>query len=194
MIPDDVLSTEVISAGFLFPRNTPRRPLVDYEYGGVDIQDGTRGLRVKVWKGEYIDGQIVLSAEGVAPVAVLTVAGVEEFQFTFDRNMNVFVAYQLSSGACRFYWFDSLVSNFVTTNLPSGTITPRCAHDDNRDLEVNTSDIILSYARNSNLYYREQRERYQTEHLLAEGVAPNGLVQIGLNRVLRFQFQLYPNV
>jgi hypothetical protein len=192
MIPDGVLSTEIISAGFLYPRGTPRRPLVDYEYGGVDIQDGTRGLRVKVWKGEYIDGQIVLSAEGVPPTPVLTVAGVEEFQFTFDRNMNVFIAYQLTNGFCNFYWFDSLVSNFVTTTLPLGTITPRCAHDDNRDLETTSSDIILAYVISGNLYYRQQRERYQIQHLLAENVAPNGLVQIGLNRVMRFQFQLYP--
>lgn len=194
MIPDNVLSTEIVQAGFLFPRNTPRRPLVDYEYGGIAIQDGTRGLRVKVWKGEYVDNQIILSAEGVEPTAVLTVAGVEEFQFTFDRNMNVFVTYQLTNGTCRFYWFDSLVANYVTTELASGTITPRCAHDDNRDLETLSSDIVLAYARAGNLYFRQQRERYNTEHLLGEDIAPNGLVQIGMNRKMRFQFQLYPNV
>ncbi len=191
MIPDDVLSTTAVPGAFLFPRNIPRTPLVEYEYGGLDIQDGTRGLRVKVWKGEYIGSDIVLSAEGVPPTTVLTVAGVDNFQFTFDRNMNPFVTYQLTNGTARFYWFDSLVSGFVTTTLPNGTVTPMCTHDDNRDLETNTSDIILTYCRGGNLYYREQRERYQTEHLLQTGGA-NGLIQVGLNRFLRFQWQLLP--
>lgn len=193
MIPDDVLSTTPIVGQFLFPRNIPRRPLLDYEYGGVDIQDGTQGLRVKVWKGEYLDGSVVLSADGVAPVEIIAVPGLSDFQFTFDRNMNPFITYELIDGTCRFYWFDTLVSNFVTTTLAAGTITPRCAHDDNRDLETNTSDIILAYCRSGNLYYREQRERYQTEHLLSNQ-APNGLVQIGMNRKLRMQFQLQPTV
>ena len=193
MIPDDVLSTTPVHAQFLFPRNIPRRPFIDYEYGGVDIQDGTQGLRVKVWKGEYLDGQIVLSADGVAPIAVLSIPGVFDFQFTFDRNMNPFVTYELIDGTCKFYWFDTLTSSFTTTTLAAGTVTPRCCHDDNRDLEVQTSDIILAYCRAGNLYYREQRERYQTEHLLSNE-APNGLVQIGMNRKLRLQFQLQPSV
>lgn len=193
MIPDDVLSTTPVPAQFLFPRNIPRRPLIDYEYGGVDIQDGTQGIRVKVWRGEYLDGSIVLSADGVPATTIITVPGISDFQFTFDRNMNPFIAYELTDGTCRYYWFDSLVSDFVTSTLPAGSITPRCCHDDNRDLETQTSDIILAYCRSGNLYYREQRERYTTEHFLSDQ-APNGLVQIGLTRGLRMQFQLQPSV
>lgn len=193
MLPDQVLSTEPIHGQFLFPRNIPRRPFIDYEYGGVAIQDGSKGLRVKVWTGEYLDGQIVLSADGVAPTPVLTVAGVFDFQFTFDRNMNPFVAYELLDGTCRFYWFDTLVADFVTTTLAAGTISPRCAHDDNRDLESAKSDIILAYCRAGSLYFRAQRERYETEHLLSTE-APTGLVQIGMNRKMRMQFQLQPSV
>jgi hypothetical protein len=193
MLPDQVLSTTTVVGQFLFPRNIPRRPFIDYEYGGVAIQDGTKGLRVKVWKGEYIDGQIVLSADGVPAAPVLSIPGVFDFQFSFDRNMNPFVTYELIDGTCRFYWFDTLISDFVTTTLPVGSFSPRCAHDDNRDLENATSDIILAYCRGTNLYFRAQRERYQTEHLLDDNV-PNGLVQIGMNRHMRMQFQLQPTV
>jgi hypothetical protein len=191
MLPDEVLSSQTIAAQFLFPRNIPRQALIDYEYGGVAINDGTRGLRVKVWKGEYIEEQIVLSATGVAPTPIITVPGLRDFQFTFDRNMNPFICYELEDGSTpRFYWFDTVPSAFITTILPSGSVTPRCAHDDNRDLQSAAADIILAYCRGGNLYFRAQRERYLEEHLLSDEAGESGLVQVGMNNVWRFQFQL----
>lgn len=190
MLPDQVLSTETIYAQFLFPRNIPRAQLIDYEYGGVDIADGTRGLRVKVWKGEYIEDQILLTADGVSPVVLLSLPDVVEFGFSFDRNMNTFVTYELANGNCFFRWFDSLTSDYVTTQLPSGSRAPRCAHDDTRDLETATSDIILAYLRGGTLYFRAQRDRYEVEYTLQTGFETARLLQVGLNRALRFQFQL----
>jgi hypothetical protein len=191
VLPDEVLSTVSLPAQFRFPRNIPRRQLIDYEYGGNDINDGSAGLRVKVWKGEYIEEEIRLSAPGVAPVAVLTIPGLLDFQFTFDRNMNPFVCYEFEDGTTpRFYWFDTVASDFVTTILPSGSVTPRCAHDDNRDLQSAASDIILAYCRGGSLYFRAQRERYIDEHLLSTEAGEAGLIQIGMNDRWRFQFQL----
>ena len=191
MLPESVLSSQNLPAQFLYPRNIPKRPLIDYEYGGVALNDSSRGLRAKVWAGEYIDGQIILSADGVAPTPILTIEGLSDFQFTFDRNMNVFVTYEFEDGSApAFYWFDSVAGNYVTTTLPSGSITPRCAHDDTRDTQSPVSDIILAYCREGSLYFRAQRERYQDEHLLSDAVGPRGLIQIGMNRLWRFQFQL----
>lgn len=190
MLPQSVLSTQTIAAPFNFPRNIPRQKLIDYEYGGVDIDDGSQGLQVKVWKGEYLEGDIVLSAPGVAPVAVLSVDNVVDFGFSFDRNMNVFVCYELEDGRAFFYWFDTLVAHYVTTQLASGSATLRCAHDDTRDMQTSSSDIILAYCRGGVLYFRAQRERYQTEHALTSDVGPGGLLQVGMNQRWRLQFLL----
>lgn len=190
MLPDHVLSTEFFPAQFRFPRNIPRQPLVSYEYGGVALNDASQGLRARVWRGEYLDGSIVLSADGVAPQTVLTIADVLNFDFTFDQNMRVAIAYQLNSGSSHFYWFDSTIPGFTTLDLPAGSITPRCAIDDNRDSQIDVSDIILAYVREGHLYAREQRDRYTVEYDLYDGAGPGGLVQIGMNRLWRFQFQL----
>lgn len=191
MLPDQVLSTEALPGQFIFPRNAPVQPLVSYEYGGIALNDGTSGLRHQVWKGEYLEGAIVLSAPSVAPAAILTLEDVIAFQFTFDRNMNPFVTYELDgSDGAFYYWFDSTVPGFVTSELPDGSRTPRCAHDDNRDLQSTASDIILAYCRGTSLYFRAQRERYLTEHLLSAEIGASSLIQIGMNDVLRFQFQL----
>ncbi len=190
MLPDHVLSTESIPAQFRFPRNIPKRPLISYEYGGVALNDASRGMRVRVWKGEYLDGQLFVSADGVAPVAVLSVPNLTDFDFTFDQNMRLAIAYELVGGGSRFYWYDSTIVSYTTLVLADGTITPRCAIDDNRDYQTSRSDIILAYVRASTLYFREQRDRYTIERSLTNEAGPGGLIQIGMNRVWRFQFQL----
>lgn len=190
VIPDERLSTTTVARQFWFPRNIPRQSQIDYEYGGVDINDATQGRRVKVWKGEYIEGFVTLSAADVAPVPFLEVADLFDFAFTFDSNMNPFIAYELLNGTARFYWFDSTIPGYTTTTLPSGSKTVRCAIDDNRDLQTGASDIILAYCRAGSLYFRAQRERYLEEHLLSNAVGTSGLIQIGMNKGLRFQFQL----
>jgi hypothetical protein len=193
VLPESVLSTAAVVRPFIYPRNIPKRQFIDFEHGGIALNDPSDGLRARVWRGEFIEGEVILSAEGVTPFSVLAIAGdLFDFGFSFDQNMNPFVCWELLNGNCFFYWFDSLVSGFVTTQLPAGSVTPRCALDDTRDIQVErgASDIILAYCRGGSLYFRAERERYQTENLLSTAVGERGLIQIGMNIGLRFQFQL----
>lgn len=189
MLPQHVLSTQSFPAQFRYPRNIPKRMLEQYEYGGIALNDPSQGMRVRVWKGEYVDDNVVVSAEGVPPVSVLNLANVADFDFTFDQNMRVAIAYELVGGGSRFYWYDTVVSDYVTLDLGSA-ITPRCAIDDNRDMQTQISDIILAYVRAGHLYFREQRDRYTIEYELSDQAGPGGIVQVGMNRVWRFQFQM----
>lgn len=192
MLQDSVLSTQIIAAPFAFPRNIPKAALVDFEYGGVAIQDPSQGLRVKVWRAEYVDGAVVVSADGVTPTTIITVAHITQIGFAFDANMKPFVCYQLENGDAKYYWFDSTVPGFVTSTLPTGTDAPLCAHDDTRNTQVRLgrSDIILTYTRAGSLYFRAQRERYLTEHLLSSEIGDGQLLQVGMNQKLRFQWRL----
>jgi hypothetical protein len=196
MLPQDTLSTAVIPAPFLPPRDQLKEPLEDYELGGVDIQDSSQGLEVQVWRGRYIAGDIVLDVPGVVtPITVLSVADITEFQFTFDQNMQPFVAYVVNDEDAFYHWFDGTVPGFVTDSLPAGSITPRCSLDDKRRVSgtlAGASDIILTYMRAGDLYFRQQRDRYDTEYLLAEDLDNYELGQVGMNAKLRFQFQLVP--
>jgi hypothetical protein len=187
-LPQGVLSTTPVPAQFRYPRNVPRAALVDYEYGGKALQDSSKGLRYQVWKAEYIEDQIVLSAPEVAATAIITVPNITEFGFTFDQNMNPFIAYELANGTAKYYWFDATIPGFTTTTLPADSFSPRCCLDDNRALEIPISDIVLAYVRAGTLYMRIQRERYNTEHELSDQVGGSRLLQMGLNEQLRMQF------
>lgn len=190
MMPDGVLSTTPVVAQFLSPRNIPKRALVDYELGGNDLNDASAGLQTKVWTGRYVEEEVLLSAPGVAEAPVLTKAGVLEFGFTFDSNMQPFVTYELIAGGCEFYWFDPVADDFVTTALPSGSRSPRCSLDDKRALQSGIRDILLCYCRGTSLCIRRQRDRYENEIVLDAGVGASRLIQVGMSHVNRFQFHL----
>lgn len=192
MFHENTLSTESVPAPFSYPRNIPKSANLDFEYGGVAIQDGSQGLRVRVWRGEYLGGSILISADGIAPITFATEADIIDIGISFDQNMNPFACWELEDGTARFRWFDSTVPGFVTTTLPSGSYDVRCAHDDTRDIQVTggVSDVILSYLRAGSLYFRLQRERYLTERLLSSAIGERRLIQTGLNEQLRFQWRL----
>ncbi|MNV87345.1 hypothetical protein D3C71_1814610 [compost metagenome] len=95
----------------------------------------------------------------------------------------------MAAGVPKFRWYDPIATGYVTTELPAGCVNPRVSLDDKRSEYAPSSDVILAYVRAGNLYYRQQRDRYTVEYLWQTGV-PAGLVKIGMNRLLRFQFAL----
>ena len=170
--------------------------LVDFELGGILIQDPSQGLEVQDWKGEYYNGKVYLSTEnGLGRILLFQMSGIKEISIAFDANMAPFVAYMKEVGGevkyeSWYYWFDPLVNNFVHTKLPDFSYYPKCCLDDKRGFIQNGSrDVILAYMREDKLYYRQQRDRYTIEYLLWTGFRAR-LNKVGMNLQNRLQFQL----
>lgn len=185
VIPQGDITVDPIAAAFLFKQREYGDLLTDYEMGGVALNDSSQGLMVKEWTATYHDGGVYVGAADVPEVLQFSKPGITEVALAFDQNMNPFVAFVDGAGS-HFWWFDSTTSQMTFTDL-AGT-TPRCTLDDGRALQRNTSDIILAYMKGNDLYYRQQRDRYETEYLLKSS-AGNKLVTVGMNKGLRLQFQ-----
>jgi hypothetical protein len=196
-LPQNVLSTTLEAAALLPPRQlrTDHQHLTDQEEGGVALQDGSGGLQVQVWTC-VCDGHVFqISSPGhPTPQTVLTVAGnVVDMSFTFDSNMRVFIAYMLDDFTSYYYWYDSTIPGYTTSTLPSGSLYARCTLDDKRAAEQSTADIIIAYTRSSQLYYRQQRDRFGiVYHLTPQNLNDSRLINIGISRVNRLQFNLTP--
>lgn len=189
MIPLNQLSTTFINAPYIEKSNNLNAPLIDYELGGVNVNDASQGLKVKLWT-LYMEGEnVMLSADGVTPVVLFTRPGISELSLAFDQNMRPFVAFVQYFNA-KYWWFDTTVATMVFTDLV-GAVSPRCTLDDKRLIAQNTSDIILAYVKANNLYMRYQRDRYRIEYLLRSEVNAT-LVTIGMatNNRLRFKLRL----
>ncbi len=193
MMPDGVLSTAAWPARFFGARSGATSATIDYEDGGIAIQDPSEGMLYQRWRARLhnageADSYVMLDAREVAEFVWLSVPHMTEISFSFDANMRPAIAY-VAGGSAFFRWYDSRIPAYVTTALAAGVITPRVAMDDKRLVGSNgyqVSDVLLAYVRNGNLYLRVQREHYATEHLLKTDVTP--LIRIGMSRGLRFQF------
>lgn len=188
MLPFDYLSPTVKSSDFQYGDSLGTTNLLDYEMGGTALNDATDGLLVKLWKLELVGTDVIISATDVAPSTLFSGSGISEISFTFDQNMNPFVAY-VQSGQAKYYWYDPSLSSYQTVTMASTVKYPRVCMDDKRPdmTTLDKNDIILAYINNGNLYYRMQRERFLTERLLASSVTGK-LIKIGMNKGNRLQF------
>ncbi len=199
MMPGNVLSTTPVPARFSGARSGATSRTVDYEDGGIAIQNPSEGLLYQRWRARLFnagkdDAFVMLDAREVPEFVWLTVPRMTEISFSFDANMQPAVAY-VADGQAYLNWYDSTLPGYTTTTLASDVTTPRVTLDDKRFLGsegYQRSDVILGYVRGGNLYYRQQRERYTVERLLKTGVTP--LIKIGFTRQLRLQFMHEVNV
>ena len=193
MIPEDVLSTEVIKRNFFGARGLPISKIIDYEDGGIALNDASRGLLYQRWRARLLnpgttDSHVILDAASVAPTVILELPNITEISISFDQLMRPAIAF-VRSDVAYLQWYDSVPGEYVIDEIGYGIITPRVTMDDKRFIATQANqvnDIILAYVRSGNLYYRQQRDRFTIERLLKTGVNP--LIKIGLNRGLRLQF------
>jgi hypothetical protein len=190
MLPGNNISSITQYAPFLDADKLPTNNLLDYEMGGIALNDGTKGLNFQLWTLRLTGNNVIISANTVSPTTLFSGTHITEISLTFDQNMNPVVAY-VQSGQPKLYWFDSLVNLQVLTDLDPTIRTPRVCMDDKRRLttQLGQNDAILGYIRNNNLYYCQQRERYTVERLLASNVRGR-LVKIGMNKGNRLQFMI----
>ncbi len=184
MIPDNTTSSQPIVAEFFTPlRNDP---LIDYEYGGTSLQDSAAGLNKVCWICFYQDGSIKLSHDDQVQT-VLNVENVTALGLGFDLSMRPIIVY-LANEHCYLWWYDTSVSKQITTDLGDGITFPQLSLDERRLVQSSNADVILTYIRNSKMYMRLQRERFQTEHKITRA---KRLIQIGSMKNNRFGFAYY---
>jgi hypothetical protein len=195
-IIDNRLSSLVIAANYLPPDDLEVFPLLQYESGGVDLNNASEGLFFQDWtcRWEASTGNVVVWNETTQNRTTLfNRAGITELDFTFDQNMEPFVTF-VAGGTAEFYWYDTAIGQTVFTPLPANTLTPRCALDDKRTNQDSANDIILAYVNGGALKYLQQRDRYATEYVLQDPFVhpkyelPAVLKKIGMNKANRLQF------
>jgi len=192
-IPGNTLSSSPVPAAFFGGRNNIITKTQDYEDGGVALQDPSLGLLYQIWSATLLNpgtaGSVVMASAPSVPEFVLYQApNITEISMSFDQNMLPVLAF-VQDGTAKLRWYDSTVESQVVTPIGADVFTPKVSLDDKRKIASANNDVILAYIKNRNLYYRQQRDRYGVEYLLATDVA-NGLIKIGFGVNLRLQFML----
>lgn len=188
MLPDNMLSSQTVRGNITGARALAVTPIVDYEDGGVALNDSTRGNQYQIWQALLIKDRVLVSAPNTPEFVMYEGQGLTEISLTFDQNMRPVLAF-VQNGVARYRWYDPTVGAQIVTDLPAGSITPKVILDDKRQTQTSNCDVILAYVRGGGLYYRQQRDRYQIERLLTDGVTTS-LLRIGFSDQLRLQFMM----
>ena len=195
-IPEQRMSTTVVTADFIHPDELDRDLNEDYEAGPVGVGDSSLGLFYQDWHLTYGVGTgdfTVTPALTGSPQVIINVANVTQCSFCFDQNGGVTIAYTVG-GAAFLYWYDTQQTAWVTDQLDFGVTTPTLTLDDKRPLQIQNNDILLWYTKDVgggvyNLYHRMQRERFQTEYEMLTAIPPY-IYKLGMHQGLRVQIGL----
>jgi hypothetical protein len=190
MLPENRKSTVAVPGRFSWPDSEHTSRLIDFEMGGLAVNDPSKGLKVQRWTLSYRSNtDVVLTPQSGDETVLFSTSGILELSLAFDQNMRPHVAYY-KDGENFLWWWDSVADGMVTTNFGAGR-SPRLAMDDKRGSQLSNSDIIFAYIRSNALYYRQQRDRFQTERLLRDGLTTTTrLRNIGMSQNWRMQFEL----
>ena len=194
-IPGNRLSSQLLAAHFLEPDNRENFLLLDYEAGGIGLNDPTEGLFYQTWTLRYFPatGDMTVEAPNTLQTILFNRPDITEISLAWDQNMNPFVAF-MQAGQAVYWWFDTMDSSTKFTNLPGTAITPKCCLDDKRHLQTGTSDIILCYVDGTKLEMQMQRDRYTITYTLQnpfvhpDSGLPAVLKRVGMNKVNRLQW------
>ncbi len=190
MIPSNAFTPVPDPAPYLPPYDLPFTKLEHVVRGGIAIGDASKGRDYQNWQVRYQGGNIEVLPVGGSVAFSMTVAGVQTLSLAFDNNMGIVLCWMASNGA-NLYYFNTLTAAYTTRNFNDIT-SCRVVVDDGRDFYTAASDVIFGYTRAGNLYWRQQRDRYDVEYLV--GPTANLLVKMAPNINRRLQFALLPQL
>lgn len=193
MIPMGRLSTVAVPSEFQSPDDVePENMLIDYELGGVALNNTAQGLKYQTWicRADGKTGDVSLESATMPSTVIFNAPGITEISLAFDQNMRPFFAF-VQNGQAKYRWYDTVLGANRITDLGISDRNPRCSLDDKRPWQTaqGDNDIILAYMREDSLYYRQQRDRYENEYLLKSGLSAK-LLRVGMNKGYRLQFLL----
>lgn len=190
MLPGNQKSTIAVPGRYITPDDRVSSRLVDYELGGIALNDPSQGLKVQRWTLTYeTNTDVLVTPQSGSPSVLFSTSGITELSLAFDQNMRPHVAY-LKEEELHLWWWDTTEGEMVDTNFGEGR-SPRLAMDDKRATQLANSDIIFAYIQGEDLCYRQQRDRFETERVLRSAVSTQTrLKNIGMSRNWRMQFEL----
>lgn len=164
--------------------------LTDYEWGGVALNNPNLGLRHTLWQLKYdkLTSKMVIInlTTGLETTLFSNLSLVKRVGLAFDLNMRPTVCY-VKDNLTYLWWYDT-VTNQPRTDTFQGMTNPCISLDDTRLVNSSKSDIIFAYQVKRDLYFRQQRDRYQIPYLFKADTRAGILHQIGMNSGNRMQF------
>lgn len=188
-----ILSSTPVVGAVRAPDNMPKRPLVDYELGGVALSDNSMGTTYQTWRAWFDRplGGVFIEAPNTPPIKIFEQSDIEWLSFCFDQNMRWSATYTLTNNKSYLRWYDSAQGGYSITELQENVISPFLTLDDKRATQSGNSDIVLAYIKEQKVCLRVQRERFQIVHIWAEKIPKDWIIRnFGMSNKMRLQMEI----
>jgi hypothetical protein len=157
--------------------------------GSLELGVGDTGINAGDWTGRVDAGVLVITSPLGVETSVISVGVIESITFAFDRTMRPTVCWNTKLNGAYLYWFNSLSAAYETLHLPT-VRNAMVAHDDTRDWSSASSDVLLAYQVEDLVCYRQQRDRYQIEYVIAVGIEKPNIKKFGMCTDLHVRVKL----
>jgi hypothetical protein len=186
VIPGGQFTVEPVVSPYEPPYNLPYQALRQVAPGGIAIGNPLEGRLFQNWIATYVTPNIVVNPEFGPTAFTLPVPNAETVSLAFDNNMGIVLAWQFSS-VSYLYYFDTDTASYTTRSF-SGTTSCRICVDNSQQFYNADSDVIFAYTTGTELYYAQQRDKYNINYLV--GASTKDLIRIGPSTGNRLQFEL----
>lgn len=162
------------------------------ELGPLIFNTSGGSIKSAWWLFEYISGIVYASRHNSSTNSfeerreVLAVPSLVKLSATFDQLGRPLIFFDTGT-ELRLYWFDPELAENIVTTFGVGEF-PFATFDIRWDTSNPRSDVILLYTRNGGVYYRLQRDRYQTEYVTP--VTSGAVELLQANMTVDYRLQL----
>jgi len=166
MIPRAAFEAGDNPTGVAPPKNQTRFRWMDRAFGGVDVQDTSKGFLYQIWTATYdvLSGNVALSSEDGKTRLAMTLHGIDEIALSFDINCNWVLAWRLTNKKAFVSYYHDASLGRVTEYLGMCS-SIMMSVDDVRGILIGVSDILVTYITLARrLVVRGQREKYRVAH------------------------------
>lgn len=194
-LPGDTMAAIAAPAAFLAPDDLGRQnnKRIDYERGGIALNDGSQGLLVQNWRARLVGDNVMIGPDPfTSETLLLTDTGITELSLSFDQNMRPVLAY-VAAGQAKLHWYNSSTETQVTTTLAADVRSPFVTMDDKRAVAtlLASNDVVLFYVRGSTLFARYQRDQYSVERTMTMAVGSGSTIaKAGMSDGLTVQVEM----
>lgn len=192
MLPENKVTVTKQPPQWYVPERLNQR--IDYEKGGIALQNPSWGLNYQLWTLEYreYDHTLVLRGQIVPDIILKTgLVDVISVGLSFDQNMTPIYFYSIGTQTF-FNWVtpEGVAQEIILPNIRN----PQLSRDEYRDFNLHNADVILSYVSGKQLIVRYQRHRFLPQYAQAIYTLPSDyeVVQVGLTKRMRYEFFLKP--
>lgn len=193
MIPFNSLSPAPIAGDFLPPRSYDTVRTRSRERGGVDVQDISQGNDYQDWEAYWDPDSLSIKLRSLGNAREYTLVSglvdIEALSFCFNSNLDWNLVYKETDEDWRFTYYSTTAQQRVTEMLAPDVVTPKLFLDIKTITMTGEADAILTYVRGTSLCYRQQRDRFEIEHVLKTGLRSGSEIRrFGMSTTNRLQW------